>query len=200
MGDAAHTAITLGILLLSQELAVLIEFPKVRLPIALGIYFLTLDFFSVIEIKPCVNPTVLLARDLLSFWFSAFVENPNIRLSIKINVLFDPFHLAVFVVIDPEVNFPIPVGILLLTNDTPLLILIEACYYTWRQLASGGIIHKEDQQEGNEKKRLFKIVPLHCTTLICNLVLNYIGVQQRLGAEEFNQSFFCRSPSLPLSS
>src|SRR5215510_14555183 len=118
MGDAVHTAI------------------------ALGIDPLTFGFSFVIEIKPCINPAVLDARDLLSFWFASFVKNPSIRLPIKINVLFDPFHLAVFVVIDPEVNFPIPVGILLLTNDMPLLIIIEACYYTWRQLASGEIIHK----------------------------------------------------------
>src|SRR5262245_2944662 len=142
MGDAVHTAIPLGILIFSQGLMVLMEFPKVRLPIALGIDPLTFDFSFVIEIKPCINPAVLDARDLLSFWFASFVKNPNIRLPIKINVLLDPFHPAVFVVIDPEVNFPIPVGILLLTNDMPLLAIIEARYYTWRQLASGGIIHK----------------------------------------------------------
>src|SRR5215472_885426 len=130
MGDAVHTAIPLGILIFSQGLMVSIEFPKVRLSIALGIDPLTLDFSLVIEIKPCINSTVLVARDLLSFWFSSLVKNPSIRLSIKISVLFDPFHLAVFVVIDPEVNFPIPVGILLLTNDMPLLIIIEACYCT----------------------------------------------------------------------
>src|SRR6266496_3802251 len=130
MGDAVHVAIPLGVLLLSQELAVFIEFPKVRLPIALGIYLLTLEFFFVIEIKPCVNPTVLVARDFLSFWFSSFVKNPNIRLSIEINILFDSSHAALFIVIDPEVNFPIAVGILLLTNDAPLLIIIKSCYYT----------------------------------------------------------------------
>src|SRR5262245_4407408 len=141
MGDAVNTAIPLGILIFSQCLMVLIEFPKVSLPIALGIDPLTFDFSFVIEIKPCINPAVLIARDLLSFWLSAFVKNPNIRLPIKINVLFDPFHLAVFVVIDPEVNCPIRVGILLLANDMPLLIVIEACYYTWRQLASAGTMH-----------------------------------------------------------
>src|SRR5215510_16604761 len=142
MGDAVHTAIPLGILFVPEELMVLMKFPKVRFPIALGIDPFTLDFSFVIEIKPCINSTVLVARNLLSFWFSSLVKNPSIRLSIKISVLFDPFHLAVFVVLDPKVNFPIPVGILLLTNDVPLLIIIEACYYTWRQLASGEIIHK----------------------------------------------------------
>src|SRR5262245_53192968 len=141
MGDAVHTAIPLGILFVPEQLMVLMEFPKVGFPIALGIDPLTFDFSFVIEIKPYINPAVLVARDLLSFWFSSFVKNPSIRLSIKINVPFDPFNLAVFVVIDPEVNFPIRIGILLLTNDMPLLIIIEACYYTWRQLASGGIIH-----------------------------------------------------------
>ena len=121
---------------------VLIEFPKVRLPIAPGIDSLTFDFSFVIEIKPCINPAVLVARDLLSLWLSAFVKNPNIWLTVEINVLFDPVYSALLIVIDPEVNFPIPIGILLLTSNTPLLIIIEACYYTWRQVASSRIIHE----------------------------------------------------------
>src|SRR6266550_664786 len=116
--------------LFPDELAVLKVGEGIHFPISLGIYLLTLDFFLVIEIKPCVNPTVLVTRDFLSFWFSAFVKNPNIRLSIEINILFDPFHTALFIVIDPEVNFSIAVGILLLTNDAALLIIIKSCHYT----------------------------------------------------------------------
>jgi len=130
MGDAVHTAAPLGILFVPEGLMVLMEFPTVRLPIALGINLLTLDFSFVIKIKPCINSPVLVATDLLSFWFSSFVKNPNIRLSIEINILFDPFHGALFIVIDPEINFPIAVGILLLTNDAALLIIIKSCYYT----------------------------------------------------------------------